>query len=117
MFNGGDPSIQAVLQYSVISASGVASSPPVPVIFTDFAQTQVRLDFGSLPAGEYTIASRLMVGDEEVDRIDSPLRVLDPTLTRRPDQKIQVANGGFSAGGNHVFLQGVNYWPRNHCRR
>ena len=44
--------------------------------------------------------------------MDSPARVLDPVLSRRPDQKIRVVNGAFSAGGKHVFLRGVNYWPR-----
>jgi hypothetical protein len=53
-----------------------------------------------------------MIGNQELDRVDSPVRVLDPTLTRQPDQKIRVVNGSFSAGGRHVFLQGVNYWPR-----
>src|SRR5439155_5361565 len=29
-----------------------------------------------------------------------------------PDRKIRVVDGAFSAGGRHVFLSGVNYWPR-----
>ena len=37
---------------------------------------------------------------------------LNPILSRQPDQKIRVVNGAFSAGGHHVFLRGVNYWPR-----
>jgi hypothetical protein len=72
----------------------------------------VPLKLASLGNGDYTLHFRLMLGNQEVDRADSPLRVLDPLVTRQPDQKIRIVNGAFSAGGKHVFLRGVNYWPR-----
>src|SRR5262249_25476570 len=72
----------------------------------------VPLNIGNLPNGDYTLHLRLMIGNQEADRADSPVRVLDPVLTRQPDQKISVVNGAFSAGGKHIFLRGVNYWPR-----
>ncbi|MBZ5623673.1 MAG: choice-of-anchor D domain-containing protein, partial [Acidobacteriia bacterium] len=72
----------------------------------------IPLNIASLPNGDYTLQFRLTIGGKEVDRIDSPVRVLDPLLTRQPDQKIRIVNGAFSAGGRHVFLRGVNYWPR-----
>ncbi len=112
ILNAGTSPIQAVLQWSISSAAGVTPMPSVPLSVAGGALNQLPLDFGILPKGDYTATLRLMIGDEEVDRIDSPLRVLDPTSTRQPDQKIHVVNGAFYVGSRHVFLQGVNYWPR-----
>src|ERR1019366_6667926 len=103
---------QATLQWSIAGPNGVTPQAAISVS-PDFTYPRVALDIGRLPAGDYTLQFRLMVGSQEVERIDSPVRVLDPTLSRRPDQKIRVNNGAFYAGGKRVFLQGVNYWPRN----
>ncbi|HLN00860.1 MAG TPA: hypothetical protein VK335_16345 [Bryobacteraceae bacterium] len=71
------------------------------------------VDAGQLPPGNYTVIARLVVGSTEVDRIDSQVRVFDPTTTFQPDERIVVKNGTFyTAGGQRVYLQGVNYWPR-----
>jgi hypothetical protein len=112
--NHGPSAVQASLQWSIASASGsITPQPAVPLSLDANGFANVRFNMGSLPLGDYTLAFRLMVGNQEMDRIDSPVRVLDPTLTRQPSQKIRVVNGAFStAGGQHVFLQGVNYWPR-----
>jgi hypothetical protein len=117
LYNSGSANIQATGQWSVTGVSGVTTQPPVSVALPARAkgvgEYQVPLDLGSLPNGDYTLTFRLTVGGEEIDRVDSLVRVLDPTLARQPDQKIKVVNGGFSAGGKHIFLQGVNYWPRS----
>lgn len=108
----GSAPVQAVLEWAISGATGAISQPSVPVNLTSGEVRSMPVDLGHLPNGDYTVTFRLMMGDEEVDRIDCPVRVLDPALTRLPDQKIRVDNGGFSPGGHHVFLQGVNYWPR-----
>jgi uncharacterized protein (TIGR03437 family) len=104
--------VKAVLQWSIVSASSAIAQPPVQVSLPSGGHVSVPFDVGVLPNGDYTLRARLMISDEEVDRIDSPIRVLDPLLTRQPDQKIHVVNGAFYAGNQRVFLQGVNYWPR-----
>jgi hypothetical protein len=70
-------------------------------------------DGGQLPPGNYTVTARLVMGSTEVDRLDSPLRVFAPAGTFEPNERIVAKNGVFyTAGGQRVFLQGVNYWPR-----
>ena len=111
--NEGSSAVQPTLQWSIASASSVTAQPAVPLSISAIGYASVPLAIGSLPIGDYTLTFRLMVGTKEVDRIDSPLRVLDATLTRQPGQKIKVVNGAFTtAAGEHVFLRGVNYWPR-----
>lgn len=110
--NGAGSSVQASLQWSIAGASGVTPQPAMPVSLTAGQLLTIPLQMGVLPIGDYTLRFRLLIGDQEVDRADSPVRVLDPTASWQPDQKIRVVNGGFSAGGKHVFLRGVNYWPR-----
>jgi uncharacterized protein (TIGR03437 family) len=112
--NHGASAVQPTLQWSIVSASGsITPQPAVPLSLDADGFGNVRFNIGSLPVGDYTITFRLMVGNQEMDRVDSPVRVLDPTLTRQPSQKIRAVNGAFStAAGQHVFLQGVNYWPR-----
>jgi uncharacterized protein (TIGR03437 family) len=109
---GPNPPAQATLQWSIGGASGTTVQPAVLLSPSTGAYLQVRLNIGTLPNGDYTFHFRLMVGDQEVDRVDSPVRVLNPVLTRQPDQKIQIVNGAFTIGGQPVFLRGVNYWPR-----
>ena len=110
--NASLAAVTGVLQWSIVGASSVLPQPPVQVSLAPGGRTSISFDVGVLPKGDYTLSARLMLGDEEVDHIDSPIRVLDPVLTRQPDQKIRVANGAFYAGNQRVFLQGVNYWPR-----
>jgi hypothetical protein len=110
--NGAGSSVQASLQWSILGASGVAPQPPVPLSLSANQLVTVPLQIGVLPLGDYTLSFRLLIGNQEVDRADSPVRVLDPTASWQPKQKIRVVNGGFSANGQHVFLRGVNYWPR-----
>jgi hypothetical protein len=112
IINVADSPVQAVLQWSISGASGPVPQPAIPVSLAVGEMRSVPLDFGRLPNGDYTVTFRLMIGNQEADRIDSPVRVFDPTLTRQPDRKIRVVDGSFSAGGRHVFLSGVNYWPR-----
>ena len=113
IYNASSSPVQAMLDWSVSGASGVTAQPPVAVTIFAKGLGQVRFNLNSLPLGDYTLTFRLMVGTEEMDRVDSPVRVLDPTLSRQPDQKVRVVNGAFvTAGGQHVFLRGVNYWPR-----
>ena len=69
-------------------------------------------DAGQLPPGDYTVTASLVAGTVEVDRIQSRVRVFDPTASFIPSERIVVSNGAFStAGGKRLFLQGVNYWP------
>ena len=112
VLNAAGSPVQVTLQCSISGPSGVTSQPAVPLSLAAGEQRSVPLDMGRLPNGDYTLTTRVQIGEEEVDRIDSPVRVFDPTLTRQPDQKIRAANGSFYAGGRRVFLQGVNYWPR-----
>ena len=53
------------------------------------AANGANLNIPTLPSGDYTLSFQLMIGNQVVDSIDSPLRILDPTLTREPSQKIQ----------------------------
>ena len=111
--NAASSPVQASLQWAISGASGVTTQPAVALSLPAGTLFQaVQLNIAGLANGDYTLNFRLMIGNQEVDRVDSPVRVLDPTLSRQPDQKIRVVNGSFSAGGRHVFLQGVNYWPR-----
>ncbi|HEY1337987.1 MAG TPA: hypothetical protein VGF59_10780, partial [Bryobacteraceae bacterium] len=112
ILNAGASAVQAVLQWSLSGPNGEVAQSPIPVSLGPGEPKPVPVDFGQLPAGDYTAAFRLMLDGEEVDRIDAPIRIFDPTLTRQPDQKIRVDGSSFSAGGRHVFLSGVNYWPR-----
>ena len=71
-------------------------------------------DLGRLAPGDYVVTTSLAAGSGEADRVESRLRVFDPAAGFRPDQRIVVSKGTFStAGGRRLFLQGVNYWPRN----
>jgi len=110
--NGAAIPVQATLQWSITGPSGVTQQPAIDLALAADELRQVPWNIGSLPNGDYTLNFRLMIGSQQVDRIDSPLRVLDPTLSRQPDQKIHVVNGAFVANVQHVFLRGVNYWPR-----
>jgi len=112
VLNAAASPMQANLQWSISGPSGVTAQPVVPLNLNAGETRSVPLNIASLPNGDYTLQFRLMIGGQEVDRINSPVRVLDPILSRQPDQKIRIVNGAFSAGGQHVFLRGVNYWPR-----
>lgn len=112
IINAADSPVQAVLQWSITGPSGTVPQAAIPVSLGVNELGSVPLEFGRLPIGDYSATFRLMIGDREVDRIDSAIRVLDPTLTRQPNSKIRVVDGAFSSGGSHVFLNGVNYWPR-----
>ena len=112
VLNAAASPVQASLQWTISGPSGVTAQPAVALNLTAGELRNVPLQIASLPNGDYTIHFRLMVGNQEVDRVDSPVRVLNPILTRQPDQKIRIVDGAFSAGGHHVFLRGVNYWPR-----
>ena len=112
ILNAAQSPVEAVLQWSIAGASGVISQPAAALSLAGGELRNVPLDMGRLPNGDYAVTFRLMIGAEEVDRLESPVRVFDPTLARQADQKIRVVNGSFSAGGRHVFLHGVNYWPR-----
>jgi uncharacterized protein (TIGR03437 family) len=110
--NSSSSPVQASLQWAISGVSGVTTQPAVALSLSARQSNTIPLDIAGLAKGDYTLHFHLLIGDQEVDRVDSPVRVLDPTLSRQPDQKIRVVNGSFSAGGRHVFLQGVNYWPR-----
>ncbi len=112
VFNASSSPVEATLQWSVSGPSGVMPQPSVSLSIPAGKESGTLFNIATLPNGEYTLTFQLMVGDQEVDRIDSPVRVLDPTASRQPDQKIQVVNGAFYANGQRVFLHGVNYWPR-----
>ena len=108
----GSAPLEATVQWSLSGPSGASAPTTAAVPLTGNEQAGVPFDLGSLGMGDYVLTVHLLVGTQEVDRIDSPVRVLDPVASRRPDQKIQVVNGSFVAGGQHVFLNGVNFWPR-----
>jgi hypothetical protein len=104
--------LQATLQWSISGGSGTMPQPPLSVPLDAGGANLVPLSFPSLPSGDYALSFHLMSGNQEVDRIDSPLRILDPTLSRQPSQKIQATSGAFYANGKRIYLHGVNYWPR-----
>jgi uncharacterized protein (TIGR03437 family) len=110
--NAGTDPVQANLQWSVGGISGSGERPAIALALTPGEFRQIPIEIGRLPYGNYTLRFRLTIGDREVDRADSPVRVLDPLASRQPNEKIRVADGKFVAGGRHVFLRGVNYWPR-----
>ena len=110
--SGTDSRVQARLQFSISGPAGDSARPEMALDLNPKERRLISLRIGSLPAGNYTLRFRLLIGNQEVDRLDSPVRVLDPLLTRQPDQKIRVVNGAFTSGGQHVFLRGLNYWPR-----
>jgi len=66
-----------------------------------------------LPPGEYQVATTLRIGTTTFDRIDGYLRVIDPQAPGPPQERLHIEDGHFTAGGKRVFLNGVNYWPRN----
>ncbi|HEV2446431.1 MAG TPA: hypothetical protein VGS58_10935, partial [Candidatus Sulfopaludibacter sp.] len=113
IYNAASAPVQASLEWSIAGPSGVTAEPTGPVNFGAGKLAIVPFQLGSLPMGDYNLHFRLLVGGQEADRADSPFRVLDPVLSRQPDQKIRVVNGAFTVGGKHVFPRGVNYWPRN----
>lgn len=103
------------LVWSIADSSGAS----VVKLSTSLSLTPGQLlsatpaDAGQLPSGNYTVTAQLVTGSTEVDRIDSQVRVFDPTTTFQADERIGVKNGAFyTAGGERVYLQGVNYWPR-----
>ncbi|MEI9970732.1 MAG: choice-of-anchor D domain-containing protein [Ignavibacteriota bacterium] len=110
--NSGSSPAQASMQWSVSGPSGLTAQPAVALSLVAGQALQIPLHLTGLANGDYTLHFRLLIGSQEVDRVDSPVRLLDPTLSRQPDRKIKVVGGSFSAGGQHVFLHGVNYWPR-----
>ena len=111
--NGASTAVEATLQWSISGSSGVIAQSPIALSLSPNQTSVVPLNIGTLANGDYTLNFLLMLGNQQVDRANSPVRVLDPTLSRQPDQKIRVVNGTFStADGTHVFLRGVNYWPR-----
>ena len=112
ILNAAASPVQASLQWSISGPSGVIPQTAVALNLTAGELRDVPIHIASLPNGDYTLNFRLMIDNQEVDRVDSPLRVLNPILSRQPDQKIRIVDGAFSAGGRHVFLRGVNYWPR-----
>jgi hypothetical protein len=95
--NGAGSAVQASLQWSIAGASGVTPQSAMPLSLTASQFLNIPLQIGVLPIGDYTLSFRLLIGNQEVDRADSPVRVLDPTASWQPDQKICVVNGGFSA--------------------
>ena len=112
ILNASASPVQASLKWSISGPSGVIAQPAVALNLTAGELRDVPINIASLPNGDYTLNFRLIIENLEVDRVDSPVRVLNPILSRQPDQKIRIVNGAFSAGGRHVFLRGVNYWPR-----
>ncbi len=66
-----------------------------------------------LAPGEYTVETQVQLETTTCDRIGGRLRVVDPDASRASGERLRVENGHFTAGGNRVFLNGVNYWPRN----
>jgi uncharacterized protein (TIGR03437 family) len=109
--NMSNSAVQATLQWSIVGA-GAMPQPSIPMPMAAANFNTLNLTIPTLPTGDYTLIFQLMIGNQVVDSIDSPLRILDPTVTREPSQKIQVINGAFYANGQRVFLHGVNFWPR-----
>jgi len=114
----GSSPVTASIEWSIAGPAGVMPQPAIAVPLTAWppqdtgSAARVPIDLGQLPTGDYTLTVRLMMGSQELDHIDSPVRVLNPVATRQPDQKIRVVNGSFMMGGQHFFPRGVNYWPR-----
>ena len=66
-----------------------------------------------LAPGEYEVATTIRVGTTITDSVNGYLRIFDPRAPRPALARLQVAHGHFTAAGRQVFLNGVNYWPRN----
>ena len=111
ILNATGRSATVSLQWSLSGPAGVTVQPAISVPLSG-PMARVPLDLGQLPTGDYTLTVRLVLGTQELDRVDSPVRVLDPASTRQPDQKVKVVNGSFTVGEQHFFPRGVNYWPR-----
>jgi uncharacterized protein (TIGR03437 family) len=112
VLNGADTPIDATLQWSVSGPSGATAQPAQTMTLGPGELRQVPLLLQNLPNGDYTLRFHLTAGAQETDHFESPIRVLNPILTRQPDQKIRIVDGAFFAGDKHIFLRGVNYWPR-----
>jgi hypothetical protein len=116
VLNAAHSAAQASLNWSILDSTGtmVAQFTSTRNLGAGQVFSLPLTDAGQLPSGDYTVRASLAIGMQEVDRIDSQIRICDPTLTFQPDQRFTVANGTFStaAGDSRVFLQGVNYWPR-----
>jgi hypothetical protein len=70
-------------------------------------------DAADLPPGEYRVTTVASLAGEAVDEVRGWLRVVDPAALRRTDRRVAVRGDRFVVGGKPVFLNGVNYWPRN----
>ncbi|HVX67562.1 MAG TPA: hypothetical protein VHA11_13205, partial [Bryobacteraceae bacterium] len=65
-----------------------------------------------LPPGEYRVETVVRAGKAVCDQGNGYLRVTDPSA-RTAGERLRVRDGHFFAGEKQVFLNGVNYWPRN----
>jgi uncharacterized protein (TIGR03437 family) len=110
--NMSSSAVQATLEWSIAGSAGAMPQPSIPMPLGATGASSPNLTIPTLPTGDYTLSFQLMIGNQVVDSIASPLRILDPTVTRQPSQKIQTINGAFYANGQRVFLHGVNFWPR-----
>ncbi len=64
-----------------------------------------------LPVGEYTVITQLRQGEEDIDSLQQPLRIIaraQPTGTNR----VTVHADGFRLDGQPWHPVGINYWPR-----
>ena len=112
VLNAAKSSVRAGLRWTVSSAPPGFQYDDTLALAGGETRTLAALDIGALPPGNYRVTAQLLIGGQEMDRIDSTLRVLDPATTRQPNQRISAMNGSFVTGGRRLFLQGVNYWPR-----
>lgn len=110
--NTSDTPMDATLEWSISGGAGPMPQSPISVSIAAEQNGTMALSFPSLPGGDYTLSFHLMVGGQQVDTVDTSLRIFDPVASRQPDQKIKVIDGSFYANGERVFLHGVNYWPR-----
>ena len=113
--NADQSAAQATLNWSISDSTGAVAAQLSSTLNLAAGQvlTLPRSDIGQLRPGDYRVTARLVIGTQELDRVDSRVRVLDPTLNIQPDHRITVSNGTFStAAGPQPFFLGVNYWPR-----
>lgn len=66
-----------------------------------------------LGVGLHRVGVEVLVAGQVVDSGATPLRIVPKTPVVSAARRVRVQGDTFRVGGRPVFLNGVNYWPRN----
>ena len=72
--------------------------------------TEISVDFAAPAYGEYTVETRLVYENEEIDCTEHAFSAPEKKQAR-PEEFVRVQNGEFMLGEKPWFAFGINYWP------